>query len=137
MALPWSLTLTPPSGTPWTATAPQAPWGRPTSTEGGFREVTSGAREGRVDRRDRNLSLRLRVWESEAVAFEAAIASAVDAPGTACTLDLGNGTPYSVYIVSPVPGEKWEPSRGQTLGQLEYPVTFRKVDGSAWAEVYV
>jgi hypothetical protein len=137
MTLPWLVSITPPSGTTWTATVPMAPWDRRGATEGGFRKVTSGAREGRVDRRDRKLVLRVRVWESEAVAFEAAIASAQDAPGTAFTVDLGNGTPYSVYLEAPTPEDELNPSRGETLGLLEYTLTVSKVDGSAWVEVYV
>jgi hypothetical protein len=144
MALPWLATLRYGSGpTDWTATVPMRPFGEPRQLIGGSFDAASGVRTAFTIATRRHLTVVFRVKESEKQAFRAAIEYGMTYPGGLTFYPNGTGaTGYAVYVISPSHGEDWNPERSEEMGSastgsvFECPVTFRKVDGTAWALNY-
>jgi hypothetical protein len=144
MALRWLSALRYGSGpTTWTATVPSRPWTKGFEWVGGTLQVASGAREAFTINTLRDIDVLFRVKESEYDAFMLAVAYGVENPGTLTFYPNGvAATGYLVDIISPTHGEKYAPARSGQMGSastgevFECPVTFRKVDGTAWALNY-
>jgi hypothetical protein len=129
--------------TDWTATIPARPFGHRRSWLGGQLEVASGSVEAYTVRTDKLLTVTFRVKESELAAFLLALDHGVQNPGALEFFPNGTGDDgFDVYVLSPRHGEDYEPQRSEQMGGasagsvFECPVTFRKVDGTAWALNY-
>lgn len=129
--------------TDWVATVPSRPWDHAFEWTGGTLEVASLLRESFTINTKRELTVVFRVKESELAAFLLAIAYGVENPGAITFYPNGvAATGYAVYIISPTHGERFQPQRSDQLGSattgsvFECPITFRKVDGTAWALNY-
>lgn len=129
--------------TTWTATVPSRPFAHRRAWLGGQLEVASGSVEAFTIRTDKLLTVTFRVAESELQAFLLAVDYAIQNPGSLTFFPNGtSATGYLVYLTSPRHGEDFEPARSEQMSSaangsvFEATLTFRKVDGTAWALNY-
>lgn len=122
----------------WTTLLPARPWNWQTATIGGSRTAASGTPAAYVVRRDHNLTLTLRLYQSElddlAALVEWGQASEAftwypDAEDTA--------TSYAVYLEMPLAGDSWEPRRMAEYEKVfEVDLMFRAVVGDFFDSAY-
>ena len=120
--------------TDWETTLPVKPWSYPTRTVGGSRTAAAGRPASHVVRRDHNLRVPLRLYETELPAAHTLIAWGQQSESLLWLPDANEaGTSFLVYLESPLAGEDWEPGRDPEFGRVfEVPLLLRRVDGFAW-----
>jgi|GEM_PF-6408579 len=131
----WTPRIVSSAGT-WDLTIPMRPWVRTMPSEGGSEKSTSGARETWLVRRDRQVRLRLRVWESEMTALENFVIAAQT--GETWTIQPGGptGAALSMILESPMPGEEFVPERGEMTGTYEVEIVASLGGNVPWTVVY-
>lgn len=129
--------------TTWTATVSSRPFSEARELVGGTIEVASGIRESFTIRTNRDLEWVFRVKESELASFLLALEYGMENPETLTFYPNGvAATGYLVNVIAPAHGERYVPQRTEQMGSattgsmFDCPVTFRKVDGTAWSLNY-
>jgi hypothetical protein len=121
----------------WSPSVPQRPWSRSTPTVGGSRTSAAGIPASHVVRRDRLLTMRLRVYEYEWADVEALVAWGQYSEPITVYLDREDVVGVDCYLESPLAGEALEPQREDGFPLLlGVDLTWRRVDGQVWTREY-
>ena len=119
--------------TDWETILPVRPWLHPTDTVGGARTAASGTPAAYVVRTDYNLSITLRLYETELPALATLIAWGQAAESFRWYPDADNAAYFEVYLEAPKAGESWQEARlGSYQRVTEVQIMLRRVDGFAW-----
>lgn len=122
----------------WDLTLPVRPWRRITATIGGSRTAAGGVPASHVVRRDFNLAVTLRLYESEMDNLAELVIwgqSAEEFLWYPDSTDLT--TVYSVYLEHPVAGEDLEEERlDEFPSVIEATVVLRRVQPYPWPLEY-
>lgn len=126
------------SETDWSTIRPVRSWTNPTATVGGSRTSASGTPAAYVARRDYNLRLTLRLYESELPDLQALIEWGQAAESFTWYPDANDtATSFEVYLESPLAGDEWEEARLDEFPRVvEVTIVLRRVDGYAWGLEY-
>jgi len=118
----------------WQTTLPVVGWTPVTPTVGGSRTAASGTPAAYVVRRDYNLRLTLRLYETELPNLAALIRWGQLAEYFLWYPDANeSGTSHAVYLENPVAGESWEPARDGTYPKVfTVDLVLRLVVGGPW-----
>ena len=118
----------------WETRLPARPWVRSTSTVGGSRTAASGTPAAYVVRRDFNLRLTLRLYETELEELAALIAWGQAAESFLWCPDANEpATNFLVYLEAPLAGESWEETRlGEYQRVVEVSIVLRLTIGGPW-----
>ena len=118
----------------WETTLPTRPWTPVVPTVGGSRTAAGGLPAAYVVRRDYNLRLPLRVYETELPEVHGLIRWGQWAESFLWLPDADRwGTSFEVYLESPLAGESWEPVRDPTFGRVfEVDLVLRNVGTFPW-----
>jgi hypothetical protein len=123
----------------WTTTISVRPWLRRTPTVGGMRRSATGTPAAYVVRRDRNLFVAVRYYESEAADFYALLDWAQAAESFTWYPDpvAYPALSYTVDLESPAAGADVVETRPEEFPfALEVTLELRKVDGTVWTDEY-
>jgi len=122
--------------TDWSTILPARPWERVTPTIGGSRTAAGGTPAAYVVRRDYNIRLPLRLYETELQNLSALFEWAQGAESFLWYPDATVTTAesaYTVYLESPLAGESWTDARMAGFQEVaEVSIVLRRVDGYAW-----
>lgn len=118
----------------WQTTLPTQEWKRRTPTVGGARTAASGTPAGYTVRRDYNLALPIRFYESEHEDLNALITWGQSKEEFLWYPDANvPGESYLVYLESPNPGEDWEPVRDTDFPRaFVFEIVLRRVADEPW-----
>lgn len=122
----------------WQTELPARPWTPVTATIGGSRTAASGTPAAYVVRRDENIRLSLRVYETELPDVAALIAWGQEAETILWLPDANDTTEsYFVYLEGPLAGETWEPVRDASYPKVfTVDLVFRLTVPGPWALDY-
>ena len=109
-------------------------WGTVTPTVGGSRTAASGTPAAYVVRRDYNLRLTLRLYETELPYLGEVIRWGQLAESFLWIPDANEpATRHWVYLEGPLAGESWEPLRDATYGKVfAIDLLLRRLSGGPW-----
>ena len=124
--------------TDWETTLPVRPWSQKMRPVGGSRTAAAGTPASYVVRRDYNLTIPLRVYETELPDVYSLIEWGQLSESLLWLPDANiPATRFLVYLESPLAGEDWEPARDGNFGRIfDAPIVLRRVDGYAWGLDY-
>lgn len=119
-------------------TLPPRAWTPSDNSIGGSRIAASGTPAAYLVRRDAQLEITLRFYESEWAAVDNLIAWGQSAqPITWAPEASDPGTTVDVYLDSPGPGERFSPTRSDFPRVFELTITVRGKDGAVpWTPYY-
>jgi hypothetical protein len=140
MALPWMSRFVYGVGgdaVDWTTTLPVRPWRRITATAGGSRTAAGGVPASHVVRRDYNLALTLRLYETEMSDLAGLITWGQSSEYFLWYPDAAVEESYPVYLEHPVAGEDLEEERSAEFPSvIEATLVLRRITATPWALDY-
>jgi hypothetical protein len=119
----------------WTAALPLRPWDRNVPTVGGDKISAAGVPASYIVRKDHNLIIAVRFFESEWPALERVIDWGQRAEIIEWVPDFFNtpGTSFETYLDGPKAGTPIRPTRStEYVRAHELSIELRKVDGTPW-----
>jgi hypothetical protein len=124
--------------TDWETTLPVKGWTPTTRTVGGSRTAAAGRPASHVVRRDYNLRVDLRLYETELPSLYALIEWGQLSESLLWLPDANeSATRFLVYLEAPLAGEEWEAARDANFGRVfGVPLVLRRVDGYAFGLDY-
>jgi hypothetical protein len=122
----------------WTTTLPVRAWDRVTPTVGGARTAAGGTPAAHVVRRDENLVLTLRIFESEWPDLHALVRWGQLAETFTWYPDADDeATSFVVWLEDPQAGASLAPGRSTEYPRvLEVAITLRSQDANVWTLEY-
>lgn len=123
--------------TDWRLRLPEHPWEYETPTEGGSRTAASGVPAGYVVRRDDNLRLTLRIYETEFENLWAMIRWGQEAETIDFYPDRDSADYFTVYLEFPRAGSEWRPTRLRQYPKvMEVEIVLRLASAGPWSLDY-
>lgn len=119
----------------WRLRLPMLPWDHEDITVGGSRTAAGGIPAAYVVRRDENLLLTLRVYETELTYLFGMVGWGQASESIRFYPDQNSSTYYTVYLETPKAGESWRPTRTQFPKVLEVSISLRKTNYANWDDL--